>query len=315
MREWCFQIYLYESEELVFEDDERWALYDPDEHQEFFPDGYRAMSANDSENEQYTVCWSEQSRERDDLVVPAGFCIVENGSVSNTVELEGVSKAEIANDGTVALLQGPNQFSVFDSEGEELYRESFESNIMMANISPDGEYAALCTAAPDNAVHMFEPQNGQYLGRVENTGRSIIQYLDFTSEDGEDILRTYNSTPNIREDVHPNRRTPMDEIPVESQFDVTSMGGIGVISESNDDVWHHVPEDEVQEVEGRLRIPGVALQSSCNKEIIPIESHLIYSDIEEAVEEPVDFCEQCRESAAVYPDEKVERSFDDRLDR
>lgn len=309
MREWCFQIYLYESEELVFEDDERWALYNPDEHQGFFPDGYRIMFGNDSENEEYTVCWSEQSRERDDLVVPAGFCIVENGSVSTIVELEGVYKAEIANDGTVALFRDANQFLVFDSEGRELYRESFESNIMMANISPDGEYAALCTAAPDNAVHMFEPQSGQYLGRVENTGQSIIQYLDFASEDGKEILQTYNSTPNIREDVHPNRRTPMDEIPVEPQFDVTSMGGIGVISDSDDNVWHHVPETEVQNVDGRLRIPGVSLQSSCNKDITPIESHLIYNDVKEAFEEPIDFCEQCQESAAVYPDEKVERSF------
>lgn len=308
MREWCFRIYLYESEELVYEDDERWALYDPDVHEEFFPEGYRSMRANDSEDGHYTVAWEERTRERRDTVIPAGFCIIEDGTVSTIVEIEGVSKAEIANDGTVTLFQDSNQFLVFNPDGERIYQESFESNIMMTNVSPDGEHAAVCTAHPDNAVHMFEIRNEQYLGRVKNTGQGVIQYMDFSCSNDQCLLRTYNSTPNIREDVHPNRRKPMDEIPLEPQFDTTEIEGIGIISNGSDDIWHHVPETEVQEVEGRLRIPGVNLETSCGKQIAPIEAHLIYNRVGEVLDEPIDFCEHCRDSVAVYPDEKIERT-------
>jgi len=316
MREWCFQIYLYENEELVYEDDdERWALYDSEVYQDFFSDGYRSMSGNHSEDGHYTVSWYRKSRERGNTVVPAGFCIIEDGSVRTTVEIDGVSKAEIANDGTVALFRESNQFLVFNSAGEEIFRESFESAVMMVNVSQDGEYAVLSTAYPDNAVHMYEAQSGQYLGRVENTGQGVIQYMDFTSDIGKTKLRTYNSTPNIRDDVHPNRREPMAEISVKPQFDITEVDGIGVISDSSDGLWHHIPEDEVQGVEGRLRIPGVTLQSSCNKQISLIDSYLIYNDVDEALNESIDFCKQCQESVAVYPDEKVERTPKNRAGR
>lgn len=308
-------IQLYESEEFVFEDEERWAVYDSSQHQEFFPDGDRNMFANDSENGRYSVCWFGESIELDNLVEPAGFCIIETGSVSTTVKIDGLREANISNDGTVALFNHNNQFFIFDSEGVKLYQESFNNDIMTTNISPDGEYAAVSTAGHDKAVHMFEPRNEQYLGRVENTGRYNVKYLNFTSNGGRWFIRTYNSIPNTREGGHLSRMTPIDEIPVEPRFDVTLMNGIGIILDSNDDIWHHVPENEVQEIESRLRIPGITLQSSCNMEVNPIKSYLIYHDVAELFEEAIDFCEQCRESAFVYPNEKEERSFNDWLDK
>jgi hypothetical protein len=292
-----FQMYLYEDEELVYEDEEPWALYDPEEHDGFFADGYRILPGNNSKNQQYSICWSDQSW--DDLAVPAGFCIVENGYVSTTVEIEGINEAEIANDGTVALFRESNQFHLFNLEGEELYQDSFEDDIMMVKISSDGEYAALSTIGLDNSVHMFETQNGQYLGQVGKTGESNIQHIEFVSEDEKNVLQIYDRIPNKGKDVYPKQRIPMGDISVESEVETIPIGGIAVISDSDDDVWHHVPETEVQDVEGRLRIPNVSLNSSCNKEIIPIDSYLIYDDIEEAANETVKFCEQCRESSYI----------------
>jgi hypothetical protein len=217
-----------------------------------------------------------------------------------------------ADDGRVAVLDMKNKtVKVNDSDGAELYTESFESIPMAIAISSDGKYVAASTAHPDNAVHIFEPQSGRYLGRKANVDTSILNYMEFGSTDGEIQLETYEVPPDSWSDVHPNRTEVIDTIPVKPQVNVRALRGVGILTDAHEKAWHYISEDELANVDGRLRIPGVSVVTACEEEVTPMECHLIFNKVLDAVQSDHGFCKACYQEAAEYPDEKFEATITD----
>lgn len=303
------RIELYANEDDVYDKDEMWALFNPDKNDSFFPEGSRRFWGIESDNGCYLACWEESTRERRSTTIPAGICIVKDKRAIATVPIEGVTSAAPANDGTTAVIVDSGDiFLVLDSDGNELFRESFESNAFTLAISPDGEHVAISTANPDNAVHIFEAKTGQYLGRTENIGSNVLGYLRFASHEGSRVVETFDLAPDWEGDAHPNRKEVIDRISVEPQMDVLSLDGVGILVESDETEWHYIPDQQVTKKKGPLRIPGVNLMTSCNLEIEPLSAAVIYQNPKEALESKFELCGDCKDAISVYPGEKVEQT-------
>ncbi|MDL0139110.1 hypothetical protein PNP85_06285 [Halobacterium salinarum] len=196
-------------------------------------------------------------------------------------------------------------FRVLSSEGEVTISERFESNIGAVAISPDGTKAAVSTAAPDKAVHLYDVRDQIYLGRVEH-GTETIGHIDFERGDDGWVLHTYNTAPESDLDVSPVRKEVLQQIPVRRHANELELSGLAISLNGN--IWHHVPEENVSEVKGALRVPGVELTSSCEKQIRPLGVQIIYQDVAAAQNSKLENCAECSESLQSFPDSKIERT-------
>lgn len=303
---------IFEDKELVHESTDAWGIFDGNQHEAFCPGESRRLRGTRSGNGRYTVGWAERERDNfDGQTNPPGVCLIRSNRVVLTIEIEGVYKAVIANNGTiVAIADRGDLLYVFDSQGEMLIQEEFQSNVSAPSISPDGEYAAVATAFPDNAVHLYRTRDGQYLGRTDNPGTSVIGYLRFSRQENAKILETYDIRPDSEMDVAPERKEVIDTIPVGPQMDTSVMEGLGLVPDTDESKLHYIPPGELKGA-GTVRLPGVEILASCGQKMEPIGADLIYEDFQDAIQSDFDFCEGCQAESATYPQEKVERTFED----
>lgn len=234
MRDDKIRIEICEDQDLIYDENEPWALFNPEAYRSFFPDRCRDFRGVPSDDGRYIACWAEEGREYSSgRYEPAGICLVKSHEVVHVIEVSGITEAVPGNDGTIAALgDRGDSFYLFDSDGAELLKESFESNTAALAISQDGEYAAVATAFPDNAVHVYEIRTGQYLGRTENVSTSVLGHLRFAYRGDKRVVETYNIGPDSALDVDPKRKEVLDEIPVEAQLDAMQLEGIGIVSDS-----------------------------------------------------------------------------------
>ncbi len=299
--------YAVDASEDPFED--TWIKYNPDRFGSFFPGGGGSLRGRESPSGEFLACWRDREKERRGKTYPAGICLAENQEVTYTKELAEVSALAPANDGTVAgIINGGERFVVFSRDGSIRFEDSFESNVSALSIAPDGGHVAVSTAFPDNAVHIYEAEEGRYLGRTENRSTSVLGDLRFTTADGRQVVETYNVGPDSDLDVHSNRTKAIDQIPVAPQMDVQSLSGACVQVDESDGRFHYISAATLEEVEGRLRIPGVEVVAACGSTIEPILANIIYHDPKEAIESRFDFCPECKDAVATYPSSKTEKT-------
>ncbi|ELZ29015.1 hypothetical protein C474_13974 [Halogeometricum pallidum JCM 14848] len=309
MRDDKVRMEICDAKDLIYDKTGGWALFDSESYRSFFPDRCRDFYGVPSDDGQYIACWAEDGREYSSGYEPAGICLVNSHKVVQVIEVTGISEAVPGNDGTIAALgDRGDTFYLFDSSGTQLLKESFESNTAALAISPDGQYAAVATAFPDNAVHIYKTKNGRYLGRTENVSTSVLGHLQFTSRGDKRIVETYNIGPDSTLDVDPRRKEVLDKIPVEAQLDAMQLEGIAIVPDSSIGEWHFIPDEVLEEVDGALRIPGVELVMGCGEKVEPLTADLIIDDPQNAVKGEYEFCEECKSSSAAYPVTKVERT-------
>jgi WD40 repeat protein len=302
---------VYPSDDFEDPFEDTWATYDPDRFGEFFPDGGGSLRGRVSENGRYLACWRECEKNRRGETYPAGICLAENGVIVRVSELADVEVAAPANDGTAAVLvrvSENDQLLVFDSDGVNLFEDTFESNVSAIAIAPDGDHVALSTAFPDNAVHLYQTRNGRYLGRTENRTTSVLGDLRFGNHKGRSVIETYDIGPGSDLDVHENRTRVIDRIPLTPQIDVQSLSGVCIVNSEEDGEFHFIPNSELTRIQGALRIPDVQVNSACGCSIAPVDAAVIFHEPKEAIESQFDFCLECRSAAAVYPDSKTEKT-------
>lgn len=304
------EIELVADREYVYDEHRPWAVFDPDAHSEFFPDISRSLDSIPSPNGRYRAAYAQrESTTIDDEREPAGICLVDRHDVVTTVVSDPVEMAIPANDGTiVAIGRNGTNVTVYDAAGEQLLTEVFESSAGPIAISPDGRYVAVATAFPDNAVHLYNVVDDQYLGRQENATTTVIKSLEFVAADDGYVVETYDIHPesDLAADVDPQRTEAMDRISVGPLSNDMEVDGAGIIVEA--DTWHHVPPAELDAVTGDLRIPGVTLEASCGATIEPLHADLIYRDAQAARESEYEICGGCKPAVTSYPDGKVERT-------
>lgn len=285
-----------------------WAQFSRETHSPFFNADQRRMSAVSSPNGQYWAAFTDRPRQaRGGEPQPAGVCLIEGNTVVATADVGPIELAGTSNTGrVVAFSSDATDVYVLDTDGGTILHEEFDSNVSAVAISADGQYTAVATAFPDNAVHQYDVAANDYLGRVENSVTSVIGYLEFESTTDEWAVETYEIAPQSSLDVDPNRKSAIDRIPAQPQFNHLKMSGIGIAIE--EDCWHHVSERERAQVEGALRIPGVEVKTSCGMEITPLNAEFIYNDIEVARKSTIKFCNECQKEVTSKPNEKTERT-------
>lgn len=285
-----------------------WAQFSKETHSPFFKADQRRMSAVSSPNGQYWAAFTDRPEQtRAGEPQPAGVCLIEDNTVVATADVGPIELAVPSNTGrVVAFSSNATDVYVLDADGGAILHEEFDSNVSAVAISPDGQYTAVATAFPDNAVHQYDVAANDYLGRVENSGTSVIGYLEFESTTDGWAVATYEIAPQSSLDVDPDRKSAIDRIPAQPQSNDLEMSGIGIAME--EDCWHHVSERERAQIEGSLRIPGVEVETSCGMTITPLTAEFIYDDVETAQNSTIKFCSECQEEVTSIPDQKVERT-------
>lgn len=310
MRHLREEIEIVADREYVYNEDRPWAVFDPDTHSEFFPDVSRSLDSVPSPNGRYRAAYARrESTTIDGEQEPAGICLVDSHNIVTTVVTDPVEMAIPANDGTiVAIGRNGTKVAVYDDAGKQLLTEAFESNVGPIAISPDGRYIAVATAFPDNAVHLYDVVEDQYLGRQENATTTVIMSLEFSTGNDGYVVETYDIHPesDLAAKVDPQRTEVMDRIPIGPLSNDMEVDGAGIVVEA--DTWHHVPPAELDAVTGDLRIPGVTLESSCGATIKPLNADLIYRNAQAARESEYEICGDCEPAVTSYPDKKVERT-------
>ena len=288
------QVGVYPSDDFEDPFEDTRVTYDSAQFGAFIADGGGTLRGRVSTNGRYLACWREREKSRRGETYPEGICLAKDGTIVRTSELTEIEVATPANNGTTAVLRRVSegdQLIVFDPDGVEMFEDTFESNVSAISISPDGEYVALSTAFPDNAVHIYHTRHGsgRYLGRTENRATSVLGDLRFGSYEGQSVVETYDIGPDSDLDVHENRTRVIDRIPLEPQIDVQSLSGICIIKSEDDDTFHFVPTSELSEIQGTIRIPGVQIDSTCGCSIEPVNSAVIFHDPKEAIESQFEF--------------------------
>lgn len=293
----------------VHQDADDWAVYDQDDHGQFFLDGSRTLPGIYSPNNQYIASWvKHEHKTRDGETYPPGIFLIRSQRVVSTIEVAGAVEAAPANDGTIAATaDSGNTFYVFETDGTQLLSDEFDSNLSAFAISPDGDYIAVATSHPDNAVHIYHTRDADYLGRTENTEWRSLGHLNFTYIDGKLVVETYEFAPDSSRNIE-GRTEVINTIPVQQQLDIIQLDGGGIVPNSSTGLWHHIPEDELGGVNGRLRIPGVEFKTSCNQIFKPLTADTVFSDVDEANKSSLELCEDCRTNTAVLPVKKTERT-------
>jgi WD40 repeat protein len=285
-----------------------WAQFSKETHSPFLKADQRQMRAVSSPNGQYWAAFTDRPEQtRASEPQPAGVCLIEGNTVVATADVGPVELAVPSNTGRiVAFSSDATDVYILGADGGAIIHEEFESNVSAVAISPDGQYAAVATAFPDNAVHQYDITSNTYLGRAENSTTSVIGYLKFESTTDGWAVATYEIAPQSSLDVDPDRKSAIDRIPAQPQVNDLEMSGIGIAME--EDCWHHVSEQERAQVEGSLRIPGVEVKTSCGMTITPLTAEFVYDDIEAARKSTIEFCNKCQEEVISTPDEKIERT-------
>lgn len=317
-------IYLIASEDQVYGDEfplseadppleiteEIWVRFDSDRHGDVIYKERQRAKATPSLSGQYWAVRTEHTEQtRSGELQYAGVCLVQDDKVVWTAPIGPVGSATPADNGSMAVWTDDAQgFRVLSSEGEVAISEQFESNIGAVAISPDGTKAAVSTAAPDKAVHLYDVRDKNYLGRVE-CGTETIQHIDFHRGGDGWMLHTYNIAPESDLDVSQTRKEALQKIPVRRHANEMELSGSAISIDGN--IWHHVPKEKIMdalEVEGALRVPGLELTASCGKQLEPIESQIIYHDVTQARNSKLEHCTECSESLQSFPDSKIERT-------
>lgn len=285
-----------------------WAQFSKETHSPFFKADRRRMSAVSSPNGHYWAAFTDRSEQtRASEPQPAGVCLIEGNTVVTTAGVGPVELAVPSNTGRiVAVSSNATDVYVLDADDGTILHEEFESNVSAIAISPDGQYTAVATAFPDNAVHQYDISSNAYLGRAENSTTSVIGYLKFESTTDGWAVATYEIAPQSSLDVDPDRKSAIDRIPAQPRVNDHQISGIGIAMEN--DCWHHVSEQERAQVEGSLRIPDVEVKTSCGMTITPLTAEFVYDDIEAARKSTIEFCNECQEEVTSTPDEKIERT-------
>ena len=220
---------LSESEPPLGVTEEAWVEFDPSCHGDVIYKEKQRAKATPSLDRQYWAIHTEHTEQtRSGEVQYAGICLVQDDEVVWTAPIGPVGGATPANNGNLALWTGDAKgFRVLNNEGKVIISEQFESNIGTVAISPDGTKAAVSTAAPDKAVHLYNVNDQTYLGRVEY-GTETIQHIDFERGDNGWVLQTFNIAPESELDVSPARKEAIQQIPVRRHTNEMELSGVAV---------------------------------------------------------------------------------------
>lgn len=307
MRHHPDHIELVADEDLVYEDN--WALFDQEEYPDFFPEDTRSLRSYTSEDGRYRTAFAtRESTTIDGVTEPTGICLIKDEKVVSVTETIPVDKAIPANDGSVvAIGRDATQFIVFDPTGKLVLEEEFESNAGPITISPDGRFAAVTTAFPDNAVHLYDINQREYLGRKENPSTTVIKFLEFEEVTDGYVVNTYDIHPesSLASDVDPGRTEIIDQIPAAPISNSLELDGAGIVVEG--ETWHHIQKETLEDVSSDLRIPGVTLDTSCGQVIEPLHADLIFREVQQARQSQYEICSDCKSGLLSYPTEKVEK--------
>lgn len=304
------QIELVEDEELLYDKDSPWAVFEPDDHANFFPDSSRRLETNQSPNGQYWAAFAHrESTTSEGVSEQTGICLIDQHEVIYSTITEPVETAYPANNGTIIAIgcNGTN-FTALDRGGEIILTEEFESSAGSIAVSPNGEFAAIGTAFPDNAIHMYNLSNKKYLGRKENPSTTVVMDLEFEAARSGYDLYTYDIHPDseLAEEVDVERTEPIDRIPAKPVSNELELDGIGIVIENN--TWHHIPTNQVDKVNDDLRIPGVTVETTCGISSEPLHADLIFQDAKSANDSKYVICSDCKPAVTSYPSEKIEKT-------
>jgi len=304
------RIELVENEDIVHDDISPWGEFEPDDHTDFFPESSRRLQAYQSPNGQYWAAFAtRESTTIDGVREPAGICLIDHNEVLYSKITEPVENAYPANDGTIISFgRNGTHFTVLDRSGDVIFTEEFESAGVTMAVSPNGQFTAIATAFPDNAIHLYNLQEPNYLGRKENPSTTVVMDLEFESTRNGYELYTYEIHPDseLAEKVDPARTKPIDRIPVKPISNDLKLDGIGIVIDNN--TWHHVPAKQIEKINNDLRIPGVAVETTCGISSEPVHADLIFDDAKSASKSKYRICSDCRPVVTSHPSEKVEKT-------
>lgn len=304
------RIELVENEDLVYDDDSPWGVFEPDDHADFFPESSRSLSAYQSPNGKYWAAFAtRESTTIDGVREPAGICLIEGNKVLYSKITDPVEDAYPANDGIIITFGNDGKkFTVFDRSGEIILEEEFESIAGTMAVSPNGEFAAAATAFPDNAIHLYNLREQEYLGRKENPSTTVVMDLEFESAQNGYELYTYDIHPDsdLADEVDQARTKPIDRIPARPVSNDLELNGIGIVIE--DDTWHHIPANQLENINDDLRIPGVTVETTCEISAEPVHADLIFDDAKSAKNSKYRVCSDCKPAVTSYPSEKTEQT-------
>ena len=116
-------------------------------------------------------------------------------TLKNVGTLEG--KADVSNNGTFSILDNlenkelSGKLLVFNSSGEKMFSESFDSNVESCAITRKGDIVAACTLNPDCSTYIFDIDNQEKMVEHKNKEGNVMK-INFVENNDKKNLQLFD---------------------------------------------------------------------------------------------------------------------------